>query len=489
MKTSVAAILSALVVLALALLFLGGPDRDYTTSSGTAYELYETGVEQLYAVQRAQAVVSFTEAVTLDPNFAMAWAMLSSAQTLENMDHAVESAAIADSLAKLLPNDLERAKVQLVASGTKRANVFAGDSLITFILAEQPDDLLANIAKATMLFYHRDEGAADAFLHVLKIEPNHAMAYNMLGYLEANRGDYDAALENLRKYAFMAPDLANPHDSLGEVLSWMGRYDEAEKEFLTALRLQPDFHYSLVNLGEVYMHRGQLAKGLEILEGVREQVTGSRLERNIDEFLIRTYYEFELYEESLRAIDSYVERSPDTTSAQYFKAIAAFMHGNEETSQEHLDIFRAKLAARNDPDNEDVQKHMQRMEHQFAAFIANTRGDHETAAAEWSAMLDLTERAAPHELWWVLWRQGESFLASGHPRKALDNAFAILEVNPQLIRPLLLMAHAALDAGEPEIARKALRRLQKIMPAADPDLPAQESYRRLQSEIDLPAAP
>ncbi|MBU0743407.1 tetratricopeptide repeat protein [bacterium] len=488
MKTSVAAIMSVLVVLALALLFLGGPDREFTTSSSEAYRLYEQGVDQLYSVQRPQAVASFTEAVELDPDFAMAWAMLGNAQATILPDEVERIAAIADSLAGRLPNDLERAKVQLVVSGLKGPGGHDGDSLIAFILAEQPDDLLANIAKATTLFFKRDDSAADAFHHVLEIEPNHAMAYNMLGYLEANRGNYDAALENLRKYAFMAPDLANPHDSLGEVLSWMGRYAEAEKEFLTALKLQPDFHYSLVNLGEVYMHRGQLVKGLEILEGVREQVAGTRLERDIDEFLIRTYYEFDLSDASLAAIDAYVERTPDTTSAQYFKAIAAFMRGDEEACQEHLDAFRAKLGENSDPENEEVQRYLQRMEHQFAAIAASARGDHETAAAEWGAMLALIERAAPHELWFVLWRQGESYLASGHPREALDNAFAILEINPRLIRPLLLMARAALDVGEPEIARKAIRRLQKIMPEADPDLPAQQTYRQLLSEIASPAS-
>ena len=487
MKTSVAAIMSVLVVLALALLFLGGPDREYTTSSGKAYERYEEGVEQLNAVQRAKAIETLREAVTLDPDFAMAWAMLSNAQGHVGADEALASATIADSLARLLPNDLERAKVQLVVSGIKGPDSYNGDSLIAYILAEQPDNLLANHSRAVLLFFQRDEGAAEAFHHVLEIEPNHALSYNMLGYLEANRGNYDEAWENLRKYAFMAPDLANPHDSLGEVLSWMGRYKEAEKEFLTALRLQPDFHFALVNLGEVYMHRGQLARGVEIMEGVRKEVKGTRLERNIDEFLIRTYYFFELYDESLAAIDSYVAHSPESTSAQYFRAIGAFMRDDQAGCEAHLAKFRATLLASNNPDDEYVQQHLQRMEHQFAAITASAAGDHATAAAEWGAMLELTDRAAPHELWWVLWRQGESLLASGQPRAALENAFKILEVNPQLIRPLLLMTRAALDAGESEIARKALKRLQKIMPEADADLPAQKTYRALLDEITSPA--
>jgi len=483
MKTSAAVIVTILVMLALAMLFLSGPDREYTTTSDEAYRLLEQGVEQLYAVKRPQAIASLAEAVELDPDFAMAWAMLGNAQTTLDPDAVAESASIADSLAKRLPNDLERAKVHLVVAGLKGSGSYNGDSLISFILAEQPEDLLANLARATQLFYMRDDNAADAFHHVLKIEPNHAMAYNMLGYLEANRGNYDQALENLRKYAFMAPDLANPHDSLGEVLAWMGRYDEAQKEFLKALKLQPDFHYSLVNLGEVYMSRGQLAKGVQILEDVRAQVQGTPLERDIDESLIRTYYEFELYEESLASIDAYVARRPDSQTAMYYRAVAAVMRGDEARGREFLAEFRAELTDKHNENDAEVQRTLRRLDYQFEAICSFAKGEHATAATAWSSMLELRTKAAPHELWSVLWRQGESYLASGQPRKALDNAFAILEVNPQLIRPLLLMARAALDIGETDIARKALQKLQKIMPKADPDLPAQQTYRQLLSEI------
>jgi len=487
MKISVAAILAVLVMVALALLFLGGPDREFTTSSSDAYELYETGVAQLYAVQRQRAFASFSAATEIDPDFAMAWAMLGNAQATVAHEDAENSASIADSLARLLPNDLERAKVQLVVSGMFK-DTYDADSLMSYILAEQPDNLLANIAKANMLFYLHEDGAAEAFNHVLEIEPNHAVAYNMLGYLEATYGNYESALVNLRKYAFMAPDLANPHDSLGEVLAWMGRYDEAEREFLTALKLQPDFYYSLVNLGEVYMHRGQLKKGLEILEGVREQISGTRLERDIDEFLIRTYYSFDLYDESLAAIDAYVESNPDMTGSHYFRAIAAFMREDESACRGHLDDFRAKLLTGSNKDNPEVLKHLSRMEHQFAAITAWARNENEVAIREWDAMLALADNPAPHEIWSTLWRQGEAHLALGNTDEAMECAIKILEVNPRLIRPLLLLARAALASGESAIALKALERLKAIMPKADADLPAQRTYRQLLEEIAAPAA-
>ncbi len=486
MKISMAAIVAALLVLALGLLFFGGPDREFTTTSDEAYCLYEEGLTQLYAVQRERAATTFTRAVELDPDFAMAWAMRANALNYFQPDSTKSSLAVADSLAEGLPNDLERAKVQLVISGLTPGDTSA-DSLVAFILAEQPENLLANIAKANMLFFRREDGAAEAFHNVLKIEPNHALAYNMLGYLEAGRGDYEAALENLRKYVFMAPDLANPHDSLGEVLAWIGRYDEAEREFLTALQIQDDFHYSLVNLGKVYMYRGQLKKGLEIMEGVRSQVKGTHIERDMDQFMIQTYFAFDLFDKALAGIDDFAGRNIEHPITSYFLAYSSMMHGDTAASQAHFETFRQQMLSYG-PEDEGIRDQIARLEHQFAAVRAMMASDWDTSIAEWTAMMDLLEIAAPHELWGAVWRLGQSYLAAGQPREAMEQALLILKTNPQRIRPLLLLAEAALAAGEPHYASKALQHLDKIMPHADPDLPAQATYRELKARLESNAS-
>ena len=482
MKTSMAIIIAILVASALALLFLGGPDREFTTTSDQAYRLYETGVTQLFAVKRDEAKDSFARAVTLDPDFAMAWAMRANAILIMDQDSATFYADVADSLCKTLPNDLERAKVQLVISGIKDG-IYDGDSLMTYILAEQPDNLLASTARANQLFYRRDESAAEAYHHVLEIEPNHAGAYNMLGYLEANRGNYAAALENLRKYAFMAPDLANPHDSLGEVLTWLGRYEEAVDEFKSALDIQGDFFYSLVHLGEVYMYRGQVTKGLEIMEGVRSQIGGSKiLERGIDEFLIQIYFNYDMFDQGLEAIDQYAERNPDHAVTSYFQAIAALVRGDEARSEEYAAVFRERMTELG-ADNRRIQEQTLRLEHQIAAIDAMLREDWNTAITEWDEVLAHFKTAAPHETWGVICHQGEAYLASGRPRDAMDRALSILEINPRRIKPLLLLAEAALEADAPDFVRKALHQLDEIMSEADPGLPFQNRYREVKDRM------
>jgi Flp pilus assembly protein TadD len=63
-------------------------------------------------------------------------------------------------------------------------------------------------------------------------------------------------MENLKKYQFMAPDQANPYDSLGEVQAYSGRYDEAIANLNRAVALKPDFFESYGHLGAAYEGKG-----------------------------------------------------------------------------------------------------------------------------------------------------------------------------------------------------------------------------------------
>ncbi len=58
----------------------------------------------------------------------------------------------------------------------------------------------------------------------LELDANDALAYNILGYIELARGRWEEAEAQFRKYAFIAPDQANPHDSLGELFLITGRF-------------------------------------------------------------------------------------------------------------------------------------------------------------------------------------------------------------------------------------------------------------------------
>jgi tetratricopeptide (TPR) repeat protein len=84
----------------------------------------------------------------------------------------------------------------------------------------------------------------------------------------------------------MAPDQANPYDSLGEVQAFSGHYDEAIANLNKALSLKPDFFESIYHLGVVWEGKGDFRKAIDFYEkaakealndGRRGELLGSAL--------------------------------------------------------------------------------------------------------------------------------------------------------------------------------------------------------------------
>ena len=73
------------------------------------------------------------------------------------------------------------------------------------------------------------------------IDPNWVVAHNALGYIKMMRERFSEAEEHFKSYRFIAPDQANPHDSLGELFVAVGRNDEAEASFETAIEIKSNF--------------------------------------------------------------------------------------------------------------------------------------------------------------------------------------------------------------------------------------------------------
>lgn len=61
----------------------------------------------------------------------------------------------------------------------------------------------------------------------------------------------------------MAPDQANPLDSLGEIQAYSGHYDEAIENLNRALAIKPDFFESYSHLGVAYEGKGDAPRAIE----------------------------------------------------------------------------------------------------------------------------------------------------------------------------------------------------------------------------------
>ena len=486
MKWMIMGLMAALVLIGLGFVMTGGNGHDQISDSPEAIRLCEEGTEDLNAFRWHSAVKKLGQCLELDPT--LAEASISRAHALSRLgdkDEAKAEAARADSLTLVIENDQRRMLAQLRLSGWGNSQFYGmRDSILARLETEAPDNIHVLEAKAgNAMRSGNDDEVEKAWLRVLEVDPNYAGSYNNLGYLELNRGNYEKAIEYMRKYAFLAPDLANPHDSLGEVLMVLGRYEEAEAEFRTSIKMQPDFYHSLINLGKTYIARGQLKTGLDILVKVRGQVASSDIEKKVDHDIVSTYLVAGLDEELGRMTAIYIERYPDDDMASVYRGMTLAFSGRVEEGRAVLDsslaVWRKGKEYEKYP---QAKRNIDSAAFQFTALIADVVGDHELAAENWGKAVAVTaETKSFHDQWYHQFRWASSLHASGRSKEALEIIDPVLQVNPRIIniRVLKVECHLALRQGDQ--ARQALEMLQRSLSKSDKDFPA----RLRAEELDL----
>lgn len=103
-----------------------------------------------------------------------------------------------------------------------------------------------------------------------------AEGYTYRGWAVSSLGDLDEAMEDCRKAICLDPDFGNPYNDIGAYLIQQGRHNDAIPWLESAKRAKryATRHFAYLNLGRVYLARGEkmraldeLAKALELSPG------------------------------------------------------------------------------------------------------------------------------------------------------------------------------------------------------------------------------
>lgn len=95
-----------------------------------------------------------------------------------------------------------------------------------------PGDQRGYISLTFSLYARNDyNGALDNLTKALEIADNKAFIYNLLGYTYMGLNRMDEAKKAFEKYIELAPELANPYDSMGDYYFQMKDYKKAWKYF------------------------------------------------------------------------------------------------------------------------------------------------------------------------------------------------------------------------------------------------------------------
>lgn len=222
----------------------------------------EADISRFYV---ADARVHLARALQLDPEFPLALSRFAMMEKDSGRDDRAKS-LVAQAMSHLdRVTERERYRIRLAAAAID-GNDAEVEKIVTAFIADFPEDKEALLTCAHRAWNEGDHDKGIAFYErLLEIDPSCADAYNQLGYTAARRGEFAKAEEHFQKYAFIAGEIANPYDSLGELYLNIGRYDDAEKALTKSLEIRPDFHASTLNLALLRRKQGNAAEAERLL--------------------------------------------------------------------------------------------------------------------------------------------------------------------------------------------------------------------------------
>jgi uncharacterized protein (TIGR02466 family) len=118
----------------------------------------------------------------------------------------------------------------------------------------QSADLIPESLDAAIRHHQKGElaGAKDIYESILKSDPNHSDALNLLGVVAHQMGDHDGAIRLIRKAIEINGSNAGYYNNLGESYRANGQYQDAVGAYENALRLNPGSPDFYNNLGIAY---------------------------------------------------------------------------------------------------------------------------------------------------------------------------------------------------------------------------------------------
>jgi serine/threonine protein kinase/tetratricopeptide (TPR) repeat protein len=257
------------------------PIVEMTTSSLEAYNYFLRGREDYEKFYFADAKKFLEKAIALDPEFAIAYQILASADfnllDFNGRDEALKSAFRYSAKAS------EKERLYIAA---EYAKTIEGDDAKCFGLLQElarkyPDEKYAHFELGRCyedLRNHRE--AVAAFGRAIALDPEFSLAINQLAYVHAGLGQYDEALRLFERYAALSPGDANPLDSIAELYVRMGKLDLAEVKYREALDMRPDFFSTCSSLSYVASLREDYAEAYRWLdeEDRRSPTPSSRIQ-------------------------------------------------------------------------------------------------------------------------------------------------------------------------------------------------------------------
>ena len=207
------------------------------THNAAALDAYLRGAKASSAIYESKdlpkAIAAYTEAVRLDPHYALAFAARSMARS--NYTAVVASGAA-------------------IFEGFDNARADARQALIL-----APGLAEAHLALGLVSEYNLDfTQGSDAYERALALAPGNTEVLGYSGIFAVFMGHIDAGLAALRRAVVLDPLTRGSHFVLGQSLYLARRYEEAVAAFAEVIRLEPEYKETYGRRGFAYYALGNL---------------------------------------------------------------------------------------------------------------------------------------------------------------------------------------------------------------------------------------
>ena len=319
---------------------------DITTSSMEAYQLYLQGNDIYRQWKPNEAIPFYQKAIQIDPNFASAYLELAARYVSSGAGPKAVGEAIAKAkeLSAHAP-EKERLWIEYRYADFNGEGERAGELLNAF-LQKYPNDKDAHYFLGLRLMSSDPDKAAREFEKVLEFDPNFEWAYNNLGHIELNKGNFERAIEFFEKYRSLIPGGGDPLDSIGYSYYIWGKLDKSVDSYREAIKIAPSLDYAYWSLAYVYALQEKYRNALELVDRLIEK--NSPRGKPAWTFYLRSYLNLWTgkFNEALRDIDE-EEKLEESLGigegrgvyAEFMRGIVYLAKGDYDLSRKHFNSY------------------------------------------------------------------------------------------------------------------------------------------------------
>ncbi|HJS73737.1 MAG TPA: hypothetical protein VJ921_05580, partial [Vicinamibacteria bacterium] len=395
------------------------PLREMTTTSLEAFRLYSEGLEARRHLRVADAREKLTQAVALDPGFALAYLELQEIAVWQQDDVTYQTmrAKAIEHQDRLPPQK----RMMLEAIQVWKKDPARAEQILRDVIERSPDEEDAYLHLSHL---RRSNYQIEESLEILErgvvAAPQSGQLRLQYGYGLLWQGRYPEAIHQFEVYSRINPKEANPWDSMGEAYLIAGIPERALEKYARALEIDPRFTASHVGRAWAFGELGDFRAALSELESIGAELPPHMTADELSFFrayLLSRAGRYRETEAVLKGLGQSEAPSPEVEAALgQFRALLEIERGNPDTALRLLDGL---------PKSESEPEEKGMTSHQFEAFtlllggVAAARsGDLSRAKESLAELGEIHDPRNPGEKWWYHLLLGELALASGDPRAA-----------------------------------------------------------------------